>query len=71
MVNEKDYFKEGMDEEEFDKALKDYVAACKKAKQHLPIWVRMQLDEEKVTPPDPDLERALKEIDKEFGVKSE
>ncbi len=70
-VKEEDFFKENMTAEEFNDALNDFVEACEEAGQQIPLWVRMQLDEEEITPPDPDLVKALEELDKEFGVKKE
>lgn len=69
MVKESDYFHDGMDAEEFEQAINDFVEACKKEKQPIPMWVRMQLDEENIIPPSDELVKALEEIDKEFGVK--
>jgi len=69
MVDEKDYFKENMTPEEYEDALNDYVEACEEAKEPIPLWVRMQLDDEEIIPPDPELTKELDEIDKKFGVK--
>lgn len=69
MVNESDYFRENMSAEEQEKAMKDFVEACKKEHQQVPIWIRMQMDEEDIIPPSKDLQKALEDIDEEFGVK--
>lgn len=75
MVDEKDYFRDNMDRDDFEKALSDFVEACEKEGQQVPLWARMQLGEEEIIPPDydevndPELQEALEEIDKEFGVK--
>ena len=71
MVNEKDQFKRGMSPEEYNDALNDFVEAFEEAGEQIPICARMQMDEEEITPPDPELTKALEEIDKEFGVKVE
>lgn len=70
MVRAEDYFKEGMSAEEFEDALNDFVEACEEAGEQIPLWARMQMDDEEITPPDPELTKALEEVDKEFGVKS-
>ena len=69
VVKESDYFHEDMDFEEFQKALKEFVEACKKEKQQIPLWVRMQMDEENIIPPSDELKEELEKIDKEFGIK--
>lgn len=71
MVKESDYFHKGMTFEERSKAIDEFVEACQKEGQQIPLWIRMQLDEEEVIPPDPELKKALEDIDKEFGVKVE
>ena len=75
-VKESDYFHEGMSWEEKMDALQEFVIDCQKAHQPIPLWARMQMDdEESITPPDyknvnvPELKKALEDIDKEFGVK--
>ena len=68
MVRIEDYFKKGMSEDEYDDALVEFADACEDEGQKIPLWVRMELDEEVVTVPD-DLKKALAEIDEEFGVK--
>ena len=69
MVNEKDYFKGNMTPEEYEDALNDFVEACEDAGEQIPLWARMQIDEEEITPPDPKLTEELEKIDREFGVK--
>ena len=71
MVRAEDYFKEGMSAEEYEDALNDFVEACEEEGQQIPLWARMQIDEEEITPPDPELTEALEEIDREFGVKKD
>ena len=68
-VKESDFFHEGMSSKGFEEAVGKYAKACEDAGEQIPIWVRMQMDEEEITPPDPELTKALEEVDKEFGVK--
>ena len=70
-VKEEDYFRDNMSPDEFEDALNDFVEACEEAGEQIPLWVRMQLDEEEITPPDPELTAELDRIDKEFGIKKE
>ena len=58
-----------MTPEEFEDALSDFVDACEEAGEQIPLWARMQMDDEEITPPDPELVKALEEVDKKYGVK--
>lgn len=69
MVRESDYFHKGMTSAERDDAIERYVKACEKANQQIPMWIRMQLDEEEIIPPDPELVKELDKVDREFGIK--
>jgi len=68
MVKIDDYFKKGMSPKEIKDAAERFAMKCEEEGQPVPMWVRMQLDDEETVTLPPDMEMALKRVDHEFGV---
>lgn len=68
MVDESKYFHEGMSYEERKRAINDFVEACEEEGEQIPLWVRMEMDEEEIEPPSPELEEVYRQIDEKYGV---
>ena len=73
-VKEEDFFRDGMSGAEWKDALYRFVSACQENHQQVPLWARMQMDEEKIIPnaakpvPGSDFAKAMEDIDREFGL---